>query len=154
MPRKMLAAMIALGFAAGAQAQSRPAEAISNDVVKIGLTRRLEPRDRIAELSGAAVPFKFEVHALFFSEDAVTLENELHRHFSDRALNRINARKEFFFASPSEVREVLLDKVGDILEFNAEAEGVEFRQSFTEWPEYAQQVRLAPTDRPARDRSS
>jgi len=128
--------------------------AFGADVVKIGLTRRLEPRDRIAELSGAAVPFKFEVHALFFSEDAVTLENELHRHFSDRALNRINARKEFFFASPSEVREVLLDKVGDILEFNAEAEGVEFRQSFTEWPEYAQQVRLAPTDRPARDRSS
>ena len=120
--------------------------AFGPDVVKIGLTRRLEPRDRIAELSGAAVPFKFEVHALFFSEDAVTLENELHRHFSDRALNRINARKEFFFASPSEVREVLLDKVGDILEFNAEAEGIEFMQSLAEWPEHAQQLRLGPAD--------
>jgi hypothetical protein len=103
-------------------------------VVKIGLTRRLTPTDRINELSGASVPFRFDVHTLFFSEDAVTLENELHRHFAARALNQTNSRKEFFFATPSEVREVLLSKVGNLLEFSDAAEAVEFRQSVASWP--------------------
>ncbi|OUE29554.1 T5orf172 domain protein [Clavibacter michiganensis] len=103
-------------------------------VVKIGLTRRLKPTERINELSGASVPFRFDVHTLFFSEDAVTLENELHRHFADRALNQTNSRKEFFFATPSEVREVLLSKVGNLLEFSDAAEAVEFRQSVASWP--------------------
>ena len=57
------------------------------NVVKIGLTRRLEPLQRISELSRASVPFRFDVHALFFSEDAVSLEQELHQHFADRAVN-------------------------------------------------------------------
>jgi len=70
--------------------------AFGKNVVKIGLTRRLEPRERIFELGGASVPFRFDTHALFFSEDAVTLEADLHRHFADRAVNRANARKEFF----------------------------------------------------------
>ena len=56
-------------------------------IVKIGLTRRLEPMDRINELGDASVPFRFDVHALYFSEDAVTLENELHEHFSNHRLN-------------------------------------------------------------------
>ncbi|MDO5634323.1 MAG: DUF4041 domain-containing protein [Micrococcus sp.] len=103
-------------------------------VVKIGLTRRLEPLDRITELSGAAVPFRFDVHALFFSEDAVSLELMLHKHFSERALNRANARKEFFFATPAEVRDVLLEQLGNILEFSEEAEALEFRQSEKYWP--------------------
>ena len=64
-------------------------------VVKIGLTRRLEPLDRVSELGDASVPFRFDVHALYFSEDAVTLENQLHQAFADRTLNRANARKEF-----------------------------------------------------------
>lgn len=59
--------------------------AFGANVVKIGLTRRLEPNDRITELGGASVPFRFDVHALFFSEDAVSLENELHTHFRERA---------------------------------------------------------------------
>lgn len=108
--------------------------AFGENVVKIGLTRRLEPRDRIAELGGASVPFRFDTHALFFSEDAVTLESELHRHFADRALNRANARKEFFFATPTEVRDVLREKVGNILEFNEASEATEFRQSVGLWP--------------------
>lgn len=108
--------------------------AFGKNVVKIGLTRRLEPRERIFELGGASVPFRFDTHALFFSEDAVTLEADLHRHFADRAVNRANARKEFFFASPSEVREVLLSKVGNILEFNEDAEATEYRQSVGLWP--------------------
>lgn len=104
-------------------------------VVKIGLTRRLEPLDRIAELSGASVPFRFDVHALFFSEDAVTLESDLHKHFASRALNQANPRKEFFFAAPSEVREVLLQRVGNILEFTENVEATEYRQSIGSWPQ-------------------
>ncbi|MCB9610684.1 MAG: DUF4041 domain-containing protein [Polyangiaceae bacterium] len=81
-------------------------------VVKIGLTRRLEPIDRVNELSGASVPFRFDVHGLFFSEDAVTLESDLHHHFAARRVNHANSRKEFFFATPSEVRHVLNSKLG------------------------------------------
>lgn len=108
--------------------------AFGSGVVKIGLTRRLQPLERISELSGASVPFRFDVHALFFSEDAVTLENDLHKHFATRALNQANSRKEFFFATPSEVREVLLQRVGNILEFTEEAEATEYRQSVGSWP--------------------
>lgn len=108
--------------------------AFGPNVVKIGLTRRLEPLQRITELSGASVPFKFDVHALYFSEDAVSLENELHEHFTDRALNRANTRKEFFFASPSEVREVLIKKVGNLLEFTESAAATEYLQSIKYWP--------------------
>lgn len=104
------------------------------DVVKIGLTRRLEPTERVTELGGASVPFRFDIHTLFFSEDAVTLENELHKHFAARALNQANSRKEFFFATPAEVREVLLEKVGSLLEFNEEAAATEFLQSRSSWP--------------------
>ena len=110
-------------------------------VVKIGLTRRLDPADRIAELSGASVPFRFDLHTMFFSEDAVTLENELHRHFASRALNQTNPRKEFFFATPEEVRDVLLDKVGSLLEFVDAAEATEYRQSLKAWPDTAKQLR-------------
>ncbi len=108
--------------------------AFGENVVKIGLTRRLDPQVRISELGGASVPFRFDVHALFFSEDAVTLENDLHKHFQDRALNAVNSRKEFFFATPGEVREVLLKKVGSLLEFTEHAEALEFLQSSKLWP--------------------
>lgn len=108
--------------------------AFGKNVVKIGLTRRLEPRERIYELGGASVPFRFDTHALFFSEDAVTLEADLHRHFAGRAVNRANARKEFFFATPAQVRDVLLSKVGNILEFSDEVEATEYRQSVGLWP--------------------
>jgi hypothetical protein len=108
--------------------------AFGPDVVKIGLTRRLEPLDRVNELGGASVPFRFDVHALFFSEDAVSLETALHQHFASRRLNHANARKEFFFASPSEVREVLLPKVGNLLEFTEHAESTEYLQSVGYWP--------------------
>lgn len=110
-------------------------------VVKIGLTRRLEPSERISELSGASVPFRYDTHTLFFSEDAVTLENELHKHFSANALNQANPRKEFFFATPEEVREVLLEKVGSLLEFADTVEATEYRQSLRAWPDHAKQLR-------------
>jgi hypothetical protein len=109
--------------------------AFGANVVKIGLTRRLEPMNRVDELGGASVPFRFDVHALFFSEDAVTLESELHNHFSSRRLNHANARKEFFFASPAEVREVLKSKLGNLLEFSEHADAIDFNQSVQSWPE-------------------
>ena len=108
--------------------------AFGENVVKIGLTRRLEPTDRVNELGGASVPFRFDVHALFFSEDAVSLENELHAYFAARAVNLANSRKEFFFASPTEVRDVLAGKVGNLLEFTESAESTEYLQSVSGWP--------------------
>jgi hypothetical protein len=104
-------------------------------VVKIGMTRRLEPHDRISELSGASVPFPFDVHTLFFSDDAVTLETELHRAFAQRKVNYINERKEFFFASPEEVRVVLAEKVGNLLEFTEQPQAIQYNQSKGYWPQ-------------------
>jgi hypothetical protein len=109
--------------------------AFGADVVKIGLTRRLEPMTRVDELGDASVPFRFDVHCLFFSEDAVTLEAELHTHFASRRLNQANLRKEFFFATPSEVREVLRSKLGNLLEFNEHAEATDYHQSLHYWPD-------------------
>ena len=109
--------------------------AFGDHVVKIGLTRRLEPLDRIHELGDASVPFRFDVHALFFSEDAVTLEGELHEHFADRRVNFANMRREFFFATPAEVRQVLAAKVGNLLEFTERAESTEYLQSVRYWPD-------------------
>ncbi|MFL6244398.1 MAG: DUF4041 domain-containing protein [Thermoanaerobaculia bacterium] len=65
-------------------------------VYKVGMTRRLDPLDRIRELGDASVPFQFDVHAIIFSEDAPALENTLHKAFHNRRVNRVNAKKEFF----------------------------------------------------------
>ena len=112
--------------------------AFGNHVVKVGLTRRLEPLERINELGDASVPFRFDVHALYFSQDAVTLENELHQHFSDRRVNWANIRREFFFATPAEVRAVLTEKLGNLLEFTEHAESTEYLQSVHYWPDVVQ----------------
>jgi hypothetical protein len=103
-------------------------------VVKIGMTRRLEPTDRVHELGGASVPFPFDVHALFFSADAVTLETELHHVFAPVRVNHVNDRREFFFASPAEVRTVLAEKVGNLLEFTDQPEATQYLQSKGYWP--------------------
>lgn len=110
--------------------------AMGPGIVKIGMTRRLEPRDRVRELGDASVPFLYDTHALFFSEDAVTLENELHRTFAHKRMNFINERREFFFATPAEVRDVLREKVGGLLEFNEVPEAPEYYQSRSRWPEF------------------
>ena len=103
-------------------------------MVKIGLTRRLDPLDRIRELGDASVPFPFDVHALFFSEDAVTLETELHHSFAPNRVNLVNLRREFFFATPQEVHTVLTEKVGNLLEFVEKAEATQYLQSRSSWP--------------------
>ncbi len=109
--------------------------ALGPNIVKIGMTRRLEPRDRVRELGDASVPFLYDTHALFFSDDAVTLENELHKAFADRRVNFVNERREFFFATPTEVRDLLMQKVGGLLEFNETAEAPEYYQSRNRWPD-------------------
>jgi hypothetical protein len=66
------------------------------NMVKIGMTRRLVPMDRVRELGDASVPFRFDVHALFFADDAVTVENTLHQAFTDHRVTKVNPRREFF----------------------------------------------------------
>lgn len=103
--------------------------AFGPDVVKIGMTRRLEPLDRVRELGGASVPFRFDVHALIFSEDAVSLENALHHRFAAKRLNLANQRREFFFATPIEVKHALVELRGDLVSFCEDAEALEWHQS-------------------------
>lgn len=98
------------------------------DVYKIGMTRRLEPLDRVRELGDASVPFQFDVHAIIYCEDAPKLENTLHRLFHHRRLNRINERKEFFKVSLTEIAQAVHANHGEI-EFLHEAEAQEYRQT-------------------------
>ena len=76
---------------------------------KIGMTRRIDPQDRVDELGSASVPFKFDVHSFIFSEDAVSLESELHKRLDDRRVNKINMRKEFFHCSIEELEKLVLE---------------------------------------------
>ena len=89
--------------------------------------------DRPYGLGDASVPFPFDVHAMFFADDAVTVEADLHRVFADRRVNLINQRREFFFATPAEVRTVLLEQVGNLLEFAEEPEATQYLQSMKYW---------------------
>ncbi|MFE4871653.1 DUF4041 domain-containing protein [Streptomyces sp. NPDC056682] len=104
--------------------------AFGDRIVKIGMTRRLEPLERVYELSGAAVPFRFDVHALIFSKDAVGLETRLHQEFAARRVNRVNSRKEFFYVTPVEVRDALERCAGEhVVEFSEVPQALEWRAS-------------------------
>lgn len=104
--------------------------AFGERMVKIGMTRRLEPMDRVRELGDASVPFRFDVHALIFSEDAVELEQRLHQALTEQRVNLVNLRREFFYATPSEVRTVLKEIAGQhLLEFHETPEAIEWRTS-------------------------
>lgn len=98
-------------------------------IIKVGLTRRLEPLDRIRELGDASVPFKFDIHALFFSNDAVDIETKMHQRLADRRVNKVNARREFFYATPAGARDHLAALAGDLLTFEEQSEAAEYRQS-------------------------
>jgi hypothetical protein len=100
------------------------------EVMKIGLTRRYDPAERIQELSDASVPFKFDTHALIFSTDAVSLEKQLHQELEKLRVNKVNLRKEFFKVTPSIVKELLTKlSTENILTFNEKAEAPEWRIS-------------------------
>ena len=99
-----------------------------DNVFKIGMTRRLDPQDRIDELGSASVPFKFDVHSFIFSEDAVSLENQLHQALNDNRVNKVNLRKEFFYSSVDELEKLVYD-IDPTAEFNRTMLAEEFRQS-------------------------
>lgn len=98
------------------------------DVFKIGMTRRLNPQDRIDELGNASVPFRFDVHSFIFSDDAVGLESRLHEELNSKRVNKVNLRKEFFRVSMDELEE-LVNSIDPTAEFNRTILAEEFRQS-------------------------
>ena len=91
--------------------------AFGENIYKIGMTRRLDPQDRIDELGDASVPFNFDVHAMIFSDDAPALEAALHRAFEDRKLNMVNQRREFFNVTLDEIKEVIRQNFDKTVEF-------------------------------------
>ncbi|MFR9543333.1 MAG: DUF4041 domain-containing protein [Rikenellaceae bacterium] len=98
------------------------------DVYKIGMTRRLDPFDRVTELGDASVPFKFDVHAMIFSENAPALENKLHKIFDAKRLNLVNHRREFFNVTLDEIEKIVIEENGSI-EFTKIAQASEYRES-------------------------
>lgn len=102
--------------------------AFGEDVYKIGVTRRLEPLERIRELGSASVPFQFDVHALIFSEEAFALESELHDKFEKYKVNKINGRKEYFKVPFTEIKAVLDSHQELAIELTEKAEAFEYRQ--------------------------
>lgn len=98
------------------------------NVFKIGMTRRLNPQDRVNELGDASVPFKFDVHSFIFSDDAVGLENKLHTILNNKRVNKVNLRKEFFYCTIDEL-EQLVTEIEPTAEFNKTMLAEEFRQS-------------------------
>jgi len=99
------------------------------NVYKIGVTRRLDPQERVDELGDASVPFYFDVHAMIFSDDAPSLENALHKAFDNRRLNRINLRREFFKVTLDEIEDMVKKNFNKPVEFTKIAEAEQYRQS-------------------------
>lgn len=99
-----------------------------DNVFKIGMTRRLDPQDRVNELGDASVPFKFDVHSFIFSDDASGLETELHKRLNNKRVNKVNLRKEFFYVTIDEL-ETLVNEICPTAEFNKTMLAEEFRQS-------------------------
>ena len=98
------------------------------NMFKVGMTRRLNPQDRVDELGDASVPFKFDVHSFIFSNDAVGLESRLHSILESKRVNKVNRRKEFFYTSVDEL-EQLVQEIEPTAEFNRTMMAEEFRQS-------------------------
>lgn len=88
------------------------------NVYKIGTTRRLDPQVRVDELSNASVPFKYDVHAMIFADDAFALENELHKIFDENRVNKVNKHKEFFRISIDEIEKAVKENFNETVEFN------------------------------------
>lgn len=98
-------------------------------LIKIGMTRRLDPMDRVRELSDASVPFNYDVHALFFSNDAVGIEAAMHGRLADTRVNLVNLKREFFKATALEAKQHLSELAGELLTYQDFAEALEYRQS-------------------------
>lgn len=103
--------------------------AFGEGVYKIGMTRRLEPMDRVDELGDASVPFRFDVHAMIFSDNAPALEAKLHAHFAAGRLNKVNGRKEFFRADLKEIEAVIRANYDAVVEVVHAAQAEQYRES-------------------------
>lgn len=103
--------------------------AFGENVYKIGMTRRLDPQDRIDELGDASVPFNFDVHAMIFSDDAPALEAALHRAFENKKINMVNTRREFFNVTLDEIKEVVKNNFDKTVEFIDVADAEQYRIS-------------------------
>ena len=99
------------------------------NIYKIGMTRRLDPQERVDELGDASVPFNFDIHAMIFSDDAPALEAALHRAFEDRKLNMVNHRREFFNVTLDEIEEVVKKNFDKTVEFTRVAPAEQYRES-------------------------
>lgn len=99
------------------------------NIYKIGMTRRLDPMERVDELGDASVPFKFDVHAMIFSDDAPRLEAALHRAFENKKVNMINNRREFFKVSLDEIEEVIKNNYDKTVEFERTPQAEQYRES-------------------------
>ena len=106
------------------------------NVFKIGMTRRLNPQDRVDELGNASVPFKFDVHSFIFSDDAVGLESKLHEILNQKRVNKVNMRKEFFNVTIDELEE-LVTEIEPTAEFNRTMAAEEYRQSLSTTENYS-----------------
>ena len=100
-------------------------------MIKIGMTRRQHPLDRVRELGDASVPFHYDVHGLVFSDDAVTLEQQLHQKLASSRVNYVNMRREFFMVTPAEIHDILIELGESIVTWTNEAEALEWHQSET-----------------------
>ena len=98
-------------------------------IYKIGMTRRLDPQDRVDELGDASVPFKFDVHAMVFSDDAPALEAALHRAFDSRKVNMVNNRKEFFRVTLNEIEDVVKKNYDKTVEFTRLPQAEQYRET-------------------------
>lgn len=99
------------------------------NIYKIGMTRRLNPQERVDELGDASVPFNFDVHAMIFSNDAPALEASLHRAFENRKLNMVNTRREFFHVSLDEIKDVVKNNYDKTVEFIEFPDAEQYRTS-------------------------
>ena len=103
--------------------------AFGENVYKIGMTRRLDPMDRIDELGDASVPFDFDVHAMIFTDNAPGLEAALHNAFADRKVNFVNERREFFYVTLDEIKNVIRNNYDKTVEFVDNPPAEQFRES-------------------------
>ncbi len=101
------------------------------DVFKIGMTRRLEPTERIDELGSASVPFPFDVHAMIKCDNAPKLENALHRALHKKRINKANPRKEFFKVDLAEIIRIATQNHEGVVEYKADPEALEYHESLT-----------------------
>lgn len=103
--------------------------AFGENIYKIGMTRRLNPQDRVDELGDASVPFNFDVHAMIFSDDAPALENALHKAFENRKVNMVNHRREFFNVTLDEIKDVIRQNYDKTVEFVDIPDAEQYRES-------------------------